>query len=123
MTEARKRQLLVYCRIEEEDLIPEDSLLLETFYQAAVGYMAGAGISEPEDGTLRRGQYDLCVNALVLDAWDRRGTAATERGTYTTVENRSFRQLLNQLKLTEPLPAAGEDVSKSDTLEGDKHGG
>ena len=26
----------------------------------------------PPEGTPRRAQYDLCVNALVLDGWDRR---------------------------------------------------
>ena len=65
-------------------------------------------MSEPEEGAPRRGQYDLCINAMVLDGWDRRGIAASERGTFTTVENRSFRQILNQLKMTEP-------VSKLDT--------
>lgn len=116
MDEERRAALLAYCRIDE--LSSEDEALLEIFYQAAVGYMTDAGVSKPEDGTPRRAQYDLCVNALVLDDWDRRGTAANERGAVTTVENRSFRQLLNQLKLTEPVPMPKPDVSDSDTSGG-----
>lgn len=68
--------------------------------------MAQAGVAELEEGTPRRAQYDLCVNALVLDAWDRRDISFV--GT-STAENPSFRRLLNQLKLTKP------DVSNLDT--------
>lgn len=93
--------LLAYCRIEPEELGEEDRALLEIMYWSAVGYMTGAGVSAPAAGTPRRAQYDLCVNALVLDDWDRRGASAGERD---AVENLSFRQLLNQLKRTEPLP-------------------
>lgn len=102
LTGGRRASLLAYCRIEAEDLTAEEDGLLEVLYWSAVGYMAQAGVAEPGEGSPRRAQYDLCVNALVLDGWDRRGTAVQERGTYTTVENRSFRQLLNQLKRTEP---------------------
>lgn len=109
MTEERKGALLAYCRIEADELTPEEEVLLEGLYSYAVGYLEQAGVAEPEAGTPRRAQYDLCVNALVLDAWDRRGTAVSERGTFTSAENLSFRRLLNQLKLTEP------DVSKLDT--------
>lgn len=110
MTAERKAALLAYCRIDE--LLPDDEFVFEGMYQAAVSYMDQAGVSEPEEGTHRRGQYDLCVNALVLDAWDRRGTAVSERGTSPTVENRSFRQILNQLKLTEPEPVSELDTEK-----------
>lgn len=51
-------------------------------------------------------QYDLVVNAMVLDAWDRRDM--TEASGQVT-ENPAFRRLLNQLKLTEGM------VSDSDT--------
>ena len=66
----RRASLLAYCRIEEDELTAEDEVLLETMYWAAVGYMAGAGVAAPAAGTPRRAQYDLCVNALVLDDWD-----------------------------------------------------
>ncbi len=92
---------MAYCRIDE--LTPEEAPVFEMIVQAAVAYMMQAGVSEPEEGTPRRGPYDLCINAMVLDGWDRRGIAASERGTFTTVENRSFRQMLNQLKMTEPV--------------------
>lgn len=107
MTKERRAALLAYCRIDE--LAPDEEPVFEGMYQAAVGYMDQAGVSEPADGTLRRGQYDLCVNALVLDAWDKRGTTSGGLKTYTAVDNPSFRRMLNQLKLTEP------DVSKLDT--------
>ncbi len=95
---ARRAALLAYCRIDE--LSPEEEPVFDMAVQAAASYMEEAGIAEPAPGTPRRGQYDLCFSALVLDAWDRRGTAAQDRGSYTSVENRSFRQMINQLKLT-----------------------
>lgn len=104
LSEPRRAFLLAYCRIDELEAW-EDSLL-EAMYDAAVSYMTQAGVSEPEDGTSRRAQYDLCVNYLVLDSWDRRDVSFV--GT-ATAENPSFRRLLNQLKLTEP------DVSELDT--------
>lgn len=111
LTPERRASLLAYCRIDE--LEPEDEGLLEVLYSSAVSYLEQAGVSEPEAGTPRAAQYSLCVNALVLDAWDRRGTSASERGTYTTVENRAFRLLLNQLKLTEPIPVPPAEASTS----------
>ena len=104
LPEERKAALLAYCRIDE--LEPGEEVLLEAMYDAAVNYMAQAGVSEPEEGTSRRAQYDLCVNYLVLDSWDRRDVSIT--GTIVA-DNPAFRRLINQLKLTEP------DVSNSDT--------
>lgn len=103
---ARRAALLAYCRIAPGDLTAEEETLLEGLYGYAAGYMAQAGVAEPEEGTPRRAQYDLCANALVLDAWDRRDISFV--GT-STAENPSFWRLLNQLKLTEP------DVSNLDT--------
>lgn len=102
MTEERKAALLAYCRIDE--LTPEEEPVFEGMVQAAVSYMEQAGIAGPEDGTPRRAQYDLCVSALVLDSWDRRGTMDTGKGTYQVTDNASFRRTINQLKLTEPVP-------------------
>lgn len=96
LTESRRAGLMAYCRLDA--LEPEEESLLEGLYQAAESYMEQAGVQEPPEGTVRRAQYDLCVNALVLDAWDVRGTAVTG----TIAENPAFRRSLNQLKLTEP---------------------
>jgi len=104
LPEERRTGLLAYCRIGE--LMPEEEPLFDALYDAAVGYMTQAGVREPETGTPRRAQYDLCVNYLVLDSWDRRDV--TFVGAIQS-ENPAFRRLLNQLKLTEP------DVSDSDT--------
>ena len=71
-----------------------------------MSYMEQAGVSEPEGETPRRAQYDLCVNYLVLDGYDRRDVTIT--GTIVS-DNPMFRRMLNQLKLTEPA------VSESDT--------
>lgn len=106
MTEEQRAALLAYCRIDE--LTAEEEPVLEGMYQAAVSYMEQAGVSEPETDTPRRGQYDLCINAMVLDAWDRRGSASEGGSSHSVTENPSFRRTLNQLKLTEP-------VSNSDT--------
>lgn len=101
MTEERKAALLAYCRIDE--LTPEEEPVFASVFQAAVGYMAQAGVSEPEAGTPRRAQYDLCVNAMVLDDWDNRGASSFVAGkNYIVTDNPSFRRTLTQLKLTEP---------------------
>lgn len=101
--DAVKSRLMAYCRI---DALEEGEELLQGLYEAAVSYMEQAGVSEPEEETPRRAQYDLCVNYLVLDGYDRRDVTIT--GTIVS-ENPMFRRMLNQLKLTEPA------VSDSDT--------
>lgn len=96
MTDERKATLLAYCRLEKDEVDPG---LLEMLYEDAVDYMAGAGVSVPEEGSGRRAKYDMCVNALVLDAHDNRGTQMGAN----LQENKAFRRRLNQLKLTEPV--------------------
>ena len=76
------------------------------FYYAAVSYLEQAGVSEPKEETPRRAQYDLCVNAMVLDSWDHRDT---KEPVSQVTKNPAFRDSLNQLKLPEPA------VSDSDT--------
>lgn len=102
LTDARRKSLLAYCRIDAAEADGSD--LLQTLYDSAQGYMEQAGVSEPEVGTQRRAQYDLCVNYLVLDGWDRRDM--TLDGSNVS-ENSAFRRMLNQLKLTEPVPESG----------------
>ncbi len=104
MDAKRKAALMAYCRIDE--LTAEEERLLEAMYDAAIAYLQQSGVAEPNAGTKRAAQFDQCVNALVLDAWDHRGSQSSDR---TFVENPAFRQRLNQLKLTEPA------VSDSDT--------
>lgn len=102
LTEARKKALMAYCRIDDPSA--EDEALLAALYDGAVSYLHSAGVSPPAEGTGRAAQYDLCVNCMVLDGYDRReGTLAGP-----AYENPVFRRTLNQLKLTEP-------VSDSDT--------
>lgn len=103
--DAAKSRLMAYCRIDA--LEEGEELLLQGLYEAAGSYMEQAGVSEPEAGTSRRAQYDLCINALVLDGYDRRG-AQTEG---SVSENPQLRRMIVQLKLTEPV------VSESDTAE------
>lgn len=71
---------------------------LTELYAAALGYMENAGVTMPQAGTARRAQFDLCVNYLVLDAYDKRVTTIT--GTIVA-ENPGFRRQLNQLKQTD----------------------
>lgn len=96
LTEERRTALLAYCRIE--DPTQEELLTLEGLYDAAVGYLEQAGVAQPQEGTPRRAQYDLCVNFMVLRDFDQRDAQVS--GTVT--DNPAFRRLLNQLKLTEP---------------------
>ena len=104
--EEYKAQVLAYCRVE--DPTEEELLTLEGLYDAAVGYLAQAGVAEPEAGTPRRAQYDLCVNFMVLRDFDLREAEVTG----TVQDNPAFRRLITQLKLTEP-------VSESDTAGGE----
>lgn len=97
LTEERKAALLAYCKLTELANDPEVEALIPAFYEAAVGYMEGAGITEPAADTARLAQYDLCVNAMVLDAYDRRG-AQTEG---SVGDNPMLRRMITQLKLTE----------------------
>lgn len=99
LTEQRKAALLAYCHLTELAEEPEVQALLPALYDAAVGYMEGAGVAPPEDGTVRAAQYDLCVNYLVLDSWERRETSMVAT---VVADNPAFRRLINQLKLTEP---------------------
>lgn len=105
LSEERRMALLAYCRLTELKDDPEVVALLPALYDAAVGYMTQAGISPPEEGSPRAAQYDLCVNALVLDAWDHRDLK--EPGT-AAVENVAFRRMLNQLKLTDSWVGVSE---------------
>ncbi len=97
LTTERRAALLAYCKLTEFAEDPEVTALLETLYGAALAYMAQAGVSEPPEGTPRRDQYDLCVNALVLDGWDKREITVSGMA----VENPAFRHTVNQLKRTE----------------------
>lgn len=87
---------MAYCRIDA--LEEGEELLLQGLYNAAVSYMDQAGVSEPKKDTPRRAQYDLCINALVLDGYDRRG--AQVEGSVS--DNPQLRRMIVQLKLTEP---------------------
>ena len=105
LTDARRAALMAYCRIDE--LVDGEAALLESLYEDATAYLAEAGVSEPDAGTGRAAQYDQCVNALVLDAWDHRGSQTAGQA---LVENPAFRRRLNQLKLTEPVPDSGTGI-------------
>ena len=102
--DAVKSRLMAYCRIDA--LEEGEELLLQGLYEAAVSYLEQAGISEPKDGTPRRSQYDLCVNYLVLDGYDRRDVTIT--GTIGA-DNPMFRRMVTQLKLTE-MPVSDSDT-------------
>ena len=99
MDKKRKAALLAYCHLTELADEPEVQALISALYDAAVGYMTNAGISLPEENTDRAAQYDLCVNYLVLDGWERRETSMVAT---VVSDNPGFRRLINQLKLTEP---------------------
>lgn len=97
-------QLLAYCKLTELADDPEVALLIPVLYDAAVGYMENAGVAAPELDTPRKAQYDLCVNYLVLSAYDQRDASLVGAA---AAENPMFRHLLNQLKLTEGAGGIG----------------
>lgn len=98
LTGERLNRLLAYCKLSELTDDPEVMALIPVLYDSAVGYMTNAGINVPELGTTRAAQYDLCVDHLVLDAWERRETAVVAT---VVADNPMFRRLINQLKWTE----------------------
>ena len=106
LTDERLEELLAYCKLTELKDDPEVQALIPVFYKEAAGYMEGAGISQPPEGTDRRAQYDLCVNCMVLDSWDHRDMKEPAN---QVTENVAFRRMLNQLKFSEGT------VSDSDT--------
>lgn len=97
MLRERLSEIAAYCRVEADDAE------LPGFVDAAAAYLAGAGVSEPEDGTARFAQYLQCVKYLALDLYDRRDAAVEG----ALGDNPAFRRMLNQLKLTEPVPESG----------------
>lgn len=100
MTEERMASLLAYCKLTELADDPEVQVLIPVLYEAAVGYLANAGVSQPPLDTPRAAQYDLAVNYMVADGWDRRDmTGGVEH------DNPAFLRLINQLKRTEGLSA------------------
>ena len=110
----RQASLLAYCKLTDQADDPEVQTLIPLFYADAVGYMSGAGVALPPEDDDRRAQYDLLVNAMVLDSWDHRDMVSDRPVT----ANPAFRQRINQLKLTEPV-SAGDPVSDSDTSKGE----
>lgn len=92
MDEKRKASLMAYCHLE--DLDEEEGLLLESMYDGAVAYMAGAGVPTPAADDPWQPIYDLVVNALVNDAWDNRRSTVTGQ----LFQNPVWNRMKNQLK-------------------------
>lgn len=95
-----------YMRVDGD----EDNAVVTQCVIAARAYLTGAGVSLPAPDTQRRSLYDLVCHVLALEAYDRRVMTIT--GTIVA-NNPVMRQMLNQLKLTEP------PVSKLGTGAGD----
>lgn len=108
LSEERLEAILAYCKLTELADDPEVEALIPSFYAAAVGYMDGAGVTEPPDGTARRAQYDLCVNAMVLDSWEHRDLKEPAN---QVSENVVFRRMLNQLKFSEPTATTTSTIT------------
>lgn len=98
LSEERRASLLAYCKLTELADDPEVQLLIPVLYDAAVGYMENAGIAQPEPDTPRAAQYDLCINAMVLDGWERREQTIMAAA---VSDNPAFRGCINQLKWTD----------------------
>ncbi len=93
MNDTRRAELMAYCHLDT--LSGEEQVLLDKVYLAAVGYLADAGVETPEPGTPAAAQYDLLIDAMVLDDWDTRGSQIE---CPALKENPSWRRRLNQLK-------------------------
>lgn len=71
---------------------------------AAEYYLKKAGVSKPVDDPEREEAYYAVLNYLAADMYDNRGS---QTAGYELKPNPTYRQMLNQLKLTEPVPADG----------------
>lgn len=89
--------IAAYCKVDADDAE------LPGFVDTAAAYLADAGVLEPQNGSLRYAKYLQCVKYLALDLYDRRDTAV--EGALS--DSPAFRRLINQLKLTEPVPDSG----------------
>ena len=105
MLRERLSEIAAYCRVEADDAE------LPGFVDAAVAYLAGAGVREPQNNSPRYAQYLQCVKYLALDLYDRRDAAVEG----ALGDNPAFRRMLNQLKLTEPVPNLGTGSGEEDT--------
>lgn len=101
----RQASILSYCRID--DPTPEDLSLLEVFHAAAVSYLLDAGVAEPKAGSARLPNYNICILAMVLDAWENRGTQTADKA---FADNPAFRRRINQLKRTKPVTVSDSDT-------------
>lgn len=93
----RLSEIAVYCKVDADDAE------LPGYIDAAEGYILSGVCSKPEDGTPRFAMYLLCVKALTLELYDRRGISIDQAAS----ENRVVRLMINQLKLSEPVPDSG----------------
>ena len=89
-----------------------DLLTLHQCWDAAAGYLAGAGVREPEKADPSWSVWLQVMCALTLDGYDQRG-AQFDQGKLQ--DNPAWQKMKNQLKFY-ALP--GDDVSKSDTPDG-----
>ena len=89
--------IAAYCKVDADDAE------LPGYIDAAEGYLLSGVCSEPKEGTPMAAMYLLCIKALTLEQYDRRGLAVDQAAS----ENRIVRIMINQLKLTEPVPDSG----------------
>ena len=98
LSEERKASLLAYCKLTELADDPDVQVLIPAFYDSAVEYLADAGIQDPDEGAARA-RYDLAVNYMVLDHWDKRDMTIAG----TVEDNPAYRRMVNQLKLNQTV--------------------
>ena len=96
--EELKTAVFAYCReVEDEETLPA----MTVAWDAAVGYLEGAGVTRPAPESTRHGLWLGVVLTLTLDAYDQR-EAQTE-GQNKLQDNPVLRRKLTQLKLTEGI--------------------
>ena len=96
--EELKTAVFAYCReVEDEETLPA----MTVAWDAAVGYLEGAGVTRPAPAGTRPGRGLGGVRPLTLDAYDQR-EAQTE-GQNKLQDNPVLRRNLTQLKLTEGI--------------------
>lgn len=90
MEAERLTALKAYMQVEHD----EDDGLIMGLYEAAVEYLAGAGVQPPSSGPTAL--YDLAVNGLVLGYFDEMRLTGEDSG--KREEAPGLRRIINQLK-------------------------
>lgn len=98
----RMQRIYTYARLEEFQADPEVSSVVQSLAEAAVEYLANAGIRYSADSAL----YELALKGLVAHWYDNRDAISPASNAQTPL---GLRTIITQLKLTS-VPESGTEA-------------